>query len=154
MPVSGQFSQSFCHTDLPSHLTFCLHLIFLRNKISLISCTDLWATSQKRAIQWLGQSFCWCSSLMSCFEGKTLLRSSWASVTLRLHRSFSDLFNFYKPRGITTDKPQFILQRSENTHWYSTRTEERQRCWFCDIIRNLTSVIVGLCKRGEVSRAS
>lgn len=75
-----------------------------KHELSLISCTDLCATSQKRARQWLGQSNCWCSSLMSCFEGKTLLRSSWASGTVTLHRSFSDLFNLYKPTGIPADK--------------------------------------------------
>lgn len=98
-----QLSLSLCHTDLPSHLALCLPLNFpQKHKISLISCADLYATSQKRGRQWLGQSFCWCSSLMSCFEGKTLLRSSWASLTVTLHRSFSDLFNFYKPTGITS----------------------------------------------------
>lgn len=117
MPVS---SLRATFPVLLSHLplAFCLHLILLRNstpgflsslnfaqkhKVSLISCTELCATSQKRAGQWLGQSFCWCSSLVSCFEGKTLLGSSWASVML--HRNFPDLFNFYKPSGITGDKP-------------------------------------------------
>lgn len=86
-----------------------------------------------------------------------MLRGSYASVAVMLHRSFSDLLNFYKQttRPIKAQETghQFIPQRSENVWQRSTRKGEGQRCQFHDLIRNLTNVIVAWCKRGEVPKA-
>lgn len=68
----------FCHADLQAHLALCLSLISFRN-IRFSTSTSLISALYHKKSEVVVQGFCWCSSLLSCFEGKTLLSGSLCS---------------------------------------------------------------------------